>query len=191
MNAFYLLCKPHLVSYQDYVDRLDSVPSTSDDIQTLEEARQYWVKHFIGKNKLVVVNYKRQTLQIFVTFSSDHSFTTKNTAWEEGLSNDKRTLELKRAQHMDDIWKVLQNPDVVTWSYSTPTNTQYDKVLEAKDNLYGRVILVPTPTPQDFKNGECTHFEFASFHLPSETQFKAAQGSRNQTLPTKMRPKKK
>lgn len=59
MNQLYLLCKPHLVSYQQYVDRLDSLPSASSDIQTLEEAKQYWVKHFANKTlKLVVTSGK-------------------------------------------------------------------------------------------------------------------------------------
>lgn len=187
MNRLLELCLPRLLTYEQYIQRLDSVPSSSKDIQTLEEAKQYWQKHFNGKDKPITVNYKRQQTHLFVTFSTNHGFTGKNSAWTEGTSNDKRTLELDRAQHMDDIWKVLESPDVITWSHSTPTNKQYDKVLEAQDRIYGRVILVPTPTPQDVKNGECTHFEFASFHLPNETQFKAAKNSRSQTMPNKIK----
>lgn len=167
------------------------VPATSAEIQNIEQANALWRRDFVGINKPVTVNYKRQQVQIFVTFSSDHAFTGKNAAWAEGLSNEKRALELDRAQHMDDIWKVLQHPDVVTWSDSTPTNKQYDKVLEAEDSQYGRVVLVPKPTAADIKAETCTHFEFASFHLPSETQFKSAKNSRSQTLPTKVRTAKK
>ena len=88
---------------------------------------------------------------------------------------------------MDDIWKVLKAPDVLTWSKTDPRNKQFDRVLDLANAHYGRVILAPTPTPSDLKHSQCTHFELISWHLPDARQFKEAQQSLWKTDPHKMR----
>lgn len=196
MNQLYVLCKPFLLTCEQYLDRLDSVITQSAEIQTLEEARSYWRKHFKGKDKAVQVYYKGRQYAIKIDFVTDHAYSKKNPDWENGLSNVKRALDLPRAQAMDNIWKVLQNPNIITWSKTTAINKQYDAVLSAENRVYGRVVLAPTPTGQDLDNDECTHFEFVSWHLPNETQYKGAIGFESSKttpvqLPSSMRKKKR
>ncbi len=46
MSILLARCSPFLISQKEYIQRLDSVPSASADIQTLQEAEAYWQTHF-------------------------------------------------------------------------------------------------------------------------------------------------
>ena len=196
MSYLLELCLPYLLTREQYLERLDSVLTSSEDIQTMEDAQAYWRKHFRGKTKAVQIHYKARQYAIKIDFVTDHAYSKKNPDWEEGISNIKRVLDSPRAQALDNIWKVLQNPNIITWSKTTTTNKQYDAVLSAENRVYGRVVLAPTPTAQDLDNDECTHFEFVSWHLPSDTQYKWATGFESSKttpvqLPPSMRKKKR
>lgn len=165
-------------------------PSTSDEIESLEEASAYWRENFSGAAKPVSIRYRGKQYLIHVAFVTDHAYTMKNPEWTEGKSNVRRVLDLPRAKAMDNIWKVLQTPDAITWSRTTEENKQYDTALSAEDRMYGRVILAPTPTKEDLSKNECTHFEFVSWHLPDYAQHAGSlrRDDREKTNPVQLPP---
>lgn len=168
---------------QAYFDAAGRIPAASEDIEDLEQARSYWRLNFAGSPKSVNIRYRGKQYLIHVAFVSDHAYTAKNPEWVEGRSNVRRVIDLPRAQAMDNIWKVLQTPDAITWSRTTEENKQYDAALSAEDRIYGRVVLAPTPTAEDLRNNECTHFEFVSWHLPGQRQHEEAR-QRGRVEPT-------
>ncbi len=72
-------------------------------------------------------------------------------------------ISLERAQSIDSIWHVLAVPRAVTWSQTERGNKLFDRELEMA-GTYGRVVLSPTPTPEDIAGGKVWHFVFRSFH---------------------------
>lgn len=104
-----------MISYQEYVDRLDNVPSSSSDIQTLEEAKQYWVKHFGNKTLTLVVTSgknpngtpKKIPIKVFFDKDNNHAFTEDEY---KTSNNALRLFNLKRAQAMDKIIPTIQAP---------------------------------------------------------------------------------
>ena len=147
-----------------------TAPQSSADIKTLEDAKNYWNTYFLSRKRLVQVRHNNRQYDLKIDFLTDHAYTKKNP----NGNDPERVLDLSRAQALDNIWKVLNAPDAITWSETTPTNKQYDSELSVVDKLYGRVILRPKPTAQDKANNECTHFVLVSWHLPSESQHKKA-----------------
>lgn len=173
MNHLYLLCKPYLLTNQQYVDRLDSLPSSSRDIQTLQEAKDYWVKHFeTGSFHRIECKYGKKKYVFQVKFVRNHAYTENST----GSSRDEdKILDLVRAQHMDEIWKVLTSPDGIIESQSGRGYRQFDKKITLQNSKYGRVVLEPKPNAVDIRDGVCTHFEFVSWHMPDAKQHEAAK----------------
>ena len=165
-----------------------ALPSSAE-ITTLEQAKAYWREHFVGDGQPVpvTVNFKGQPFAIHVTFSSTHAYTKERAKWKQTKQGPRRELDLARATRMDAIWHVLSAPDVLTWSKTDPRNKQFDRALDMAHADYGRVVLAPTPTPDDLKKNRCTHFEFVSWHLPTAKQFIEAKQSRWKTDPHKMR----
>ena len=164
------------------------IPSSSVGIQSMRQAELYWKAKFgNGQPMPVTVHFKGQPYSIHVVFSSDHAYTTTPDEWKQYRRGPRRVLDLPRAGRIDDIWKVLDAPDELTWSKTDPRNKQFDRALDLANAHYGRVILAPTPTPADIKNGVCTHFEFVSWHLPTAKQFNQAKQSAWKTNPHKMR----
>lgn len=173
MNHLYLLCKPYLLTNQQYVDRLDSLPSSSRDIQTLQEAKDYWVKHFeTGSFHRIECKYGKKKYVFQVKFVRNHAYTEDihNTGHDES-----RIFSKERAQALDNIWKVLQNPDAINESDSGRGYRQFDRrIVEVESTLYGRVVLAPKPNAIDLKTNQCTHFEFVSWHTKEEHKWKKA-----------------
>lgn len=117
MYDLYFLCKPHLISYQEYINRLDGVPTSSSDIQTLQEAKDYWIKHFANKTlKLVVTSGKDKKgmpkkipIKVFFDKDNNHAFTEdENKTGDNAL----RLFNLKRAQAIDKIIPTIESPHV-------------------------------------------------------------------------------
>lgn len=61
MSYLLELCLPYLLTREQYFQRLDSVLTSSEDIQTMEDAQAYWRKHFRGKTKAVQIHYTHST----------------------------------------------------------------------------------------------------------------------------------
>lgn len=170
------------------LDSAIQIRSRSIEIETLQEAKLYFDTHFGGGAPVAVkVTYKNKEkpFDIWVSFGSSHGFTSG------GHGDKNRVFDVARAKLMDKIWDVLRRPDVITWSpTSNPpyTNKVYDKeIQEMQSHNYGRVVLVPKPDAEDLKVGICTHYEFASWHLPSMGQHKSSFNNRYKTDPTKTR----
>lgn len=173
INRLLELCLPLLISHQEYIDRLDSIPSSSSDIQTLQEAKDYWVKHFnTGVFHRIECKYGKKKYVFQVKFVRNHAYTENTT----GSSRDEdRLLDLVRARHMDEIWQVLRYPDGIIESKSGRGYRQFDKKITIENTLYGRVVLDPKPTPEDTKDNKVTHFEFVSWHMPETKQHEEAK----------------
>ena len=171
----------------DFVSALDSavqIRSRSLEIETQQEAKRYFDDHFGGGKPVAVkVTYKGKPFDIWVSFGSSHSFTS-------GGNGDKnRVFDVVRAKLMDKIWDVLCRPDVITWSQtSNPQNKVFDGEIQAiESRRYGRVVLVPKPSAQEAKEMRCTNYEFASWHLPSDSQLTASRSTRDKTDPYKVK----
>ncbi len=117
MNRLYALCLPLLLTKEQYIQRLDSVLTSSEDIQTMEDAQAYWRKHFGNKTlKLVVKSGKNPNgtpkkipIKVFFDIDNNHAFT-----WDEHKTgnNALRLFNLKRAQAMDSIIPTIQAPHI-------------------------------------------------------------------------------
>ncbi len=153
-------------------DAATALPATSAGIQTEDEARAYWAHNFLSGNPhRIECKYGKRKYVFHVRFTRNHAYTddVENTG-----QDDLRVFDLPRAQGMDDIWKVLKSPDAVTESRKT-SNRQFDKRLMLNSIRYGRVVLDPQPNAVDLKDGVCTHFDFVSWHMPSEKQHMTAR----------------
>ena len=172
------------------LDAAERVLKSSLEIETEDEARRYFSLHFGGGKPMPVkVTYKGKPFDITVSFGSSHGFSAG------GHGDKNRWFEISRAKLMDKIWDVVKTPDVITWSStSNPpySNKVYDKeIKELESNSYGRVVLVPKPSPEDASHGVCRNYEFASWHLPSMGQYKSSFENRYKTDPVKTRGLKK
>jgi hypothetical protein len=78
---------------------------------------------------------------------------------------------------------------VITWSQtSNPQNKVFDGEIQAiESRRYGRVVLVTKPSAQEAKEMRCTNYEFASWHLPSDSQLTASRSTRDKTDPYKVK----
>ena len=80
-----------------------------------------------------------------------------------------------RAKSLDAIWEVLRNPQAVNWSLDHPPNKTFDRRVNLSRDGFGRVVLEPTPTPDDIAANKVTHFDFVSWHPITRGKFDAAR----------------
>jgi len=117
MSRLLELCLPHLLTYGQYIQRLDSVLTSSEDIQTMEDAKIYWQKHFGNKTLNVVVKSgknpngtpKKIPIKVFFDKDNNHAFTEDELKTGD---NALRLFNLKRAQAMDSIIPTIQAPHI-------------------------------------------------------------------------------
>lgn len=145
--------------------------SGSRAVTTQEQAKAYWEAHFDnGQLHQIDCKYGKRRYVFHVEFKRNHAYTNDN---DKTGRDEKRAFDLQRAQRMDDIWHVLKFPKAVTWSTNNSKNKQFDAECEISGD-FGRVILEPTPTPEDIKRGVVTHFDFVSWHPVTKASHKAA-----------------
>ena len=117
MSRLLELCLPLLLTKEQYIQRLDSVLTASEDIQTMEDAQAYWRKHFGNKTlKLVVTSGKDKKgmpkkipIKVFFDKDNNHAFTEDELKTGD---NGLRLFNLKRAQAMDSIIPTIQAPHI-------------------------------------------------------------------------------
>jgi hypothetical protein len=89
-------------------------------------------------------------------------------------------------QHMDAIWEILHDPQAVNWSATNPPNKTFDRRVSLSSTGYGRVVLMPTTSPEDIAVKRVTQFDFVSWHPISQEKFAGAQrdAARDRVTPT-------
>jgi len=160
-------------------------PSSSAEINSLSDAEAYWSKHFnTGSAIPIDCKYGKRRYHFAVTFQRNHAYTKDSLSV---AADQYRSFDIDRAQSMDRIFEVLRNPHVVTWS-KTPGNKVFDRTLNV-DSQHGRVVLEPTPTPEDIAAGVVTHFLFVSWHTINRGQFDdaARQAKARHVAPTQIK----
>ena len=117
MNRLYALCLPRLLTKEQYLERLDSVLTASEDIQTMEDAKIYWQKHFGNKALNLVVKSgknpngtpKKTPIKVFFDKDNNHAFTEDELKTGD---NGLRLFNLKRAQAIDKIIPTIESPQI-------------------------------------------------------------------------------
>lgn len=141
---------------------LPAVPPDSSYITTLGEAEEYWKTHFESRNPATIkVRKGMRAYGIVVTFKRNHAYTQDELGTGR---DDDRDFSVERAATMSHIWPTLHSPGAVRWSDTDPRKKAFYKELKIEHPKYGVVILEPTPTPADLKDGICSHYDFVSWH---------------------------